>query len=120
MGAPSQGQLNFVRPAPVLLRPQAIRSLPHLAEPCTRCGFDFLMPSKPRGLRDEFLEVIGIPLYRSHKCEARYARVGRRNIRTQPRQSRTHAVALAAIVMGLLICAGLALYVQKVAHRWPF
>ena len=94
--------------------------LPLLSEPCLRCGFDFLMPSKPRGMREEFLDVLGIQFYRCHKCEARYKRVGNRTVGGQPREERAHVWALLAIGMGLLSCTALALYIQKLAHRWPF
>ncbi len=119
---PDIAQPDTARPEP---RPRQVyraksAHLPELLEPCLRCGFDFLMPSKPRGTHEEFLDVMGIQYYRCHKCEARYAKVGGRTLGGKPRKERTHVWALLAISGGLLCCTALALYLQKLAHRWPF
>jgi len=107
-------------PRPQQLYPAKSTQLQELSKSCGRCGFDLLVASKPRGTREEFLDLLGIRYYRCHKCEARYARVGSRNINRQPRKERTHVWALLAISVGLLSCTALALYIQKLAHRWPF
>ena len=94
--------------------------LPRLSEACSKCGFDYLSPSKPKGLRDEFLEVIGVDFYRCHKCEARYVRVGRRTFSTEAKKDRAHVRVLIPVAVGLVICAAIALYIQKITHHWPF
>ena len=77
------------------------------------------MPSKPHGVREEFLEVVGVSFYRCHKCHARYSRIGT-HLGEQSMKDRTSTLVVFALSSGLLICTALALYIQKMAHRWPF
>jgi DNA-directed RNA polymerase subunit RPC12/RpoP len=88
---------------------------------CPSCGAKSLNLSKEKGLKEEFLSVVGGDFYRCMRCEARYTNIFRRFIRIQkPSESRSHRLVFAAIAVGFLCCLAIALYVQRIAHRWPF
>jgi len=79
--------------------------------------------SRVNGRREEFLDVLGVLFYRCHRCEARYARLGGRIFSYsygKNTKERTHVVVLTSVSIGLVLCAVIALFIQRLAHRWPF
>ena len=79
------------------------------------------MASRVNGLREEFLDVLGVLFYRCRRCESRYAKLGSRIYPIENNtEDRTHVWVLTAVGVGLLTCLGIALYIQRLAHRWPF
>jgi hypothetical protein len=77
--------------------------------------------SAEKGLKEEFLSVVGAAFYRCQRCETRYAKIKRILLRLRkPSEAKSQKLVFAAIAFGSLCCLAIALYVQRVAHRWPF
>jgi len=115
--APSPQVPATANPHAARKRGVSARTLPA----CLKCGTKSLKPSGVKDLKEDFLAAVGATFYRCQRCEERYTKVFRRLVRIQePRESKSHRLVFAAIAAGFLCCLAVALYAQRVAHRWPF
>jgi hypothetical protein len=89
--------------------------------PCPNCPEVRVKMSTVKGLKEEILYIFGASFFRCHQCEARYAKFFGRlfHVKESKPITKEQAVFL-AISVGAVICLGIALYVQRLAHRWPF
>lgn len=98
------------------------QSTPGISAPdCPQCPFGALASSRAKSLWEEFREITGAKFYRCYGCQSRYiSRFNRLATIANVERDNTAALVTAAIILGLLTCIIIALYAQKMAHRWPF
>jgi len=101
--------------------PRKLRISSRALPACPKCGRKSLHLSAESGFKEEFLSVVGATFYRCQRCETRYTKLKHFWIRQRkPSEAKSHKLVFAAIAAGFLCCLAVALYVQRVAHRWPF
>lgn len=101
--------------------PPARRAKPGTLPMCPQCRQTRLNVSTVKGLKEEVLFIFGASFYRCFRCEARFTRVGRHFLHLkEAKEIKKEHLVFAAITIGSLLCIGVALYVQRMAHRWPF
>ena len=88
---------------------------------CPKCCEARLNISTVKGLTEEALYILGASFYRCYRCEVRFTKVaGRLLYLNETERIQMEHIVFAAITVGALLCLGVALYVQRLAHRWPF
>ncbi len=109
-----------VRTATAKLAPRGRRDVGTLPI-CPKCCEGRLNISTVKGPIEEVLFILGSSFYRCYRCEVRFAKVAGRMIHLKETQGiEKEHIVFAAITVGALLCLGVALYVQRLAHRWPF
>jgi hypothetical protein len=89
---------------------------------CAKCNSDLLVTSKRRGLREEILFVLGSDLRRCSACDARQAYLGNLTFslpKVAVEATPNLHLVMFAIVFGIIVCIGIAIWTLKRFHRWP-